>query len=407
MTLIESFDRSPLQNIAGCLALEPDLLILVGPEAEIEKSAARYRVLLQEKGMKTRVITEPLEAKTMADAVVVFETLVKKHSPCIFDLFGGSELLLSAAGVVYQTMKDAYAVALQQIDLQSGMPLDADGDGVVCKGKAPLLSVKESIELNGGLILSEKSAVAEGYSVTELDPLWSMMKKDPNRWNKSVGILNKFEKRANNGRTGEEFTLQLGGAAFDHEDRNRFEDLLEKLYLRGVLSYLNVQGDRVRYRYKNPLLHQCLKSAGNLLEYKTLLQARDYAPAGTPFFNDSMLGVMMDWDGVIHWNRTEADTKNEIDVIAMRGVVPLFISCKNGQVDEEELYKLNTVAATLGGEFAKKMLIATDYQEEHTASGRAFIQRAKDMNILLEPHAAQLDAVGWQKLFAQAFDKIS
>lgn len=406
MTLIESFDRSPLQNIAGCLALEPELLILVGAEAEIEKSAAYYRVLLEDKKIKTRVITEPLEAKTVADAVAVFEKLVKKHSPCIFDLFGGSELLLTAAGVVYQTMKDAYDVALQQIDLQSGMPLDADGDGAVCKGKAPFLSVKQTVELNGGLILSEKTAVAQGHSAAELSALWSMMKKNPSEWNKTVGILNKFEKWARHERGNEEVSLQFGGFTYDQAERRRYQELLEKLYLRGVLSYLQVQGDRARYRYKNPLLHQCLKTAGNLLEYKTLLEVRDYAPAGTPFFNDSMLGVMMDWDGVIHWNHTEADTKNEIDVIAMRGVVPLFISCKNGQVDEEELYKLHTVAATLGGEFAKKMLIATDYQEEHTASGRAFVRRAKDMNILLEPHAAQLDAAGWQQLFAQAFDEI-
>ena len=186
--------------------------------------------------------------------------------------------------------------------------------------------------------------------------------------------------------------------------RKEYEELLQKLYLRGVLSFLRLQGNRVRYRYKNPLLRRCLKTAGNLLEYKTLLEARRYSPEGTPFFNDSMLGVMLDWDGVIHWNGFPADTKNEIDVIAMRGMVPLFISCKNGQVDEEELYKLNTVAAALGGEFAKKMLVITDYDQEQTVSGRAFIQRAQDMDIILEPNVAALDQQGWQQLFERVFE---
>lgn len=389
MTLIESFDRSPLQNIAGCLALKPQTLILVGPSAEIEKSAAHYRALLQEKGQETQVLTLPLEPETADRAAVVFEELVKKYSPCIFDLFGGNELLIAAAGMVYQELKDRYEIELLQPELFG-------------ETDAPQLSVKQTIELNGGLILSEKSAAADGYTAAELSAVWGMMTKNPNRWNKRVGILNEFEKRADRTADRLGFSLDLAEVGIAAEKREVYLELLEKLYLRGVLADLKRQETKLQYRYKNLLLRRCLKTAGNLLEYKTLLEARDYAPHGAPFFNDSLLGVMLDWDGIIQWS-SEADTKNEIDVLAMRGVVPLFISCKNGQVDEEELYKLHTVASALGGEFAKKMLIMTDYDQEQTASGRAFIQRAQDMGILLEPHAALLDQAGWHQLFERAF----
>lgn len=407
MTLIESYDRSPLQNIVGCLSMKPERLILVGPKAEVEKCAPLYQALLKGKGMQTIVCPLPLEAQTVDQAAAVFEPLAKKNSPCAFDLFGGDEVLLAAAGMVYQKLKGEYDISLQQIELQSGVLVDADGDGLVCQGAAAQLSVQETIELNGGLIIGEKSDVAEGHSASELDALWSMMKKDPNRWNKTVSVLNEFEKRATHGRATAEFELDLGVAVSgmnNATDKKKiYLDLLEKLYLRGALSYLKAQGNRLQYRYKDPLVRRCVKTAGNLLEYKTLLEAREYAPQGKPFFNDSRLGVTMDWDGVIHWEHSEMDTRNEIDVIAMRGVVPLFISCKNGMVDEEELYKLHTVAATLGGEFAKKMLIMTDFEGEHTASGRAFIQRAEDMGIFLEPHAARLDQAGWQQLFERVF----
>ena len=43
------------------------------------------------------------------------------------------------------------------------------------------------------------------------------------------------------------------------------------------------------------------------------------------------------------------ETKNEIDVMLMRGVVPVFVSCKNGAVKMDELYKLDTVAQRFGG----------------------------------------------------------
>ena len=50
----------------------------------------------------------------------------------------------------------------------------------------------------------------------------------------------------------------------------------------------------------------------------------------------------------------------KIDVILMHGTTLLFISCKNGNIGEEELYKLHTVAERFGGPYVRKMLIATN-----------------------------------------------
>ena len=44
----------------------------------------------------------------------------------------------------------------------------------------------------------------------------------------------------------------------------------------------------------------------------------------------------------------------------MRGLRPIFISCKNGSFLPEELYKLSAVAKHFGGEYAKKVLV-TNY----------------------------------------------
>lgn len=55
----------------------------------------------------------------------------------------------------------------------------------------------------------------------------------------------------------------------------------------------------------------------------------------------------------------EKDTENEIDVVLMKGLTLIFISCKNGQVDDDELYKLESVTNRFGGLYAKKVLIAT------------------------------------------------
>ncbi len=48
----------------------------------------------------------------------------------------------------------------------------------------------------------------------------------------------------------------------------------------------------------------------------------------------------------------------------MAGVRPIFISCKNGDVKSDELYKLQTVSQEFGSEYAKASLLSTVYFDE-------------------------------------------
>ena len=52
-------------------------------------------------------------------------------------------------------------------------------------------------------------------------------------------------------------------------------------------------------------------------------------------------------------------TANEIDFMLMKGLTPIFIPWKIGQVYDDELYKLESVANRFGGLYAKNVLIAT------------------------------------------------
>ena len=109
----------------------------------------------------------------------------------------------------------------------------------------------------------------------------------------------------------------------------------------------------------------------------TALDARN--KDGELAYNDVVNGVYIDWDGEIHTEKGVQDTENEIDVLMMHGIIPVFVSCKNGKIETEELYKLNSVAERFGGSYAKKVLIASSLGDGK--SDKAFRQRAKDMNI--------------------------
>ena len=74
------------------------------------------------------------------------------------------------------------------------------------------------------------------------------------------------------------------------------------------------------------------------------------------------------------------DVSNEVDVMMMKGAVPVFVSCKNGNMDPNELYKLETVAQRFGGKYARKVLIAP-MVDELGEKGAYIRARAADMDI--------------------------
>ena len=58
---------------------------------------------------------------------------------------------------------------------------------------------------------------------------------------------------------------------------------------------------------------------------------------------------------------------NEIDVMAARGVIPLFISCKTSDIKTEALNELAILRDRFGGKGAKAAIVTT---EPCNASGR-------------------------------------
>ena len=125
-----------------------------------------------------------------------------------------------------------------------------------------------------------------------------------------------------------------------------------------------------------------LTTAGTILDLSTYAAARKIeSKNGEPCYTDAMTGVFIDWDAVVHEeDDREVDTQNEIDVVLMKGLIPVFVSCKNGAVEEEELYKLNTVAERFGSKFARKVLVGTTLGRGGR-SKRYLLERAEDMGI--------------------------
>ena len=397
MTLIECFTESHIDNIAAALRLRPEKLVLVGDEQEMKIPVCRYRKLLQERGYPTAVSTCDVPRNDLFRICGALADLLRRDEDFVIDLTGGDETVIMAVGGVLAGLdeKKRSRIRVEKYDYGTDAVVDCAAGNRVLHCETVGLTVKELVELHGGVLYPVSYQPPAGSTCREIDGLWQVVAEAPKEWNDMLAKLSWFESR-NQCKSKTRITVPLGnlrGAPGFEEKERIARQLLERLDRRGVIEDRSSR-DVLDYTYASELLRYCTRKAGNALEVKTLLEGREAAP----FFNDCMMSVSIDWDGVPHsLSEQKPDTRNEIDVVLMHGLVPLFISCKNGNIEDVELYKLHTVAERFGGPHAKKMLVATALDRNSDLADQAFVRRAWDMDVYPMTEAGKLTREKWEQ----------
>lgn len=366
MTYIEFFDNHAVENICSCLVSAPDRVILIGDNKKrMQLHAQRYHSLFQKRGMDIEFICRVVNKNRLQEIVDLLAEIVEKYEDCVFDLSGGEDLMLVAVGIIYYRYRDMN-IQLSRINLRTGVLFDCDEDGVFIPIEHdPMLTVDEYIRVFGGKVVyeNEKGGTTRRWDWSEdfmddIISMWRICRKNVRDWNAQMDTF----------------------AATDIVSPSKIVgELMQKRLITGVQQ----ENGCYLITYKNEQIKACLTKAGLVLElYITMKALLACNGAGEPVYNDVCNGVFIDWDGVSHQEDGAYDTENEIDVVMMHRLIPVFVSCKNGYVGMEELYKLNTVAERFGGKYAKKVLVANALGGD-TPSASYFRQRAKDMKIHL------------------------
>lgn len=122
---------------------------------------------------------------------------------------------------------------------------------------------------------------------------------------------------------------------------------LEKIdFLRNV----HISREAVEFSFRDSQIRTWLRDIGSVLElyiYKCCLD--------TGLFNDVRTSAVVDWEGTFR----QDNVTNEIDVMAMRGINPVFISCKTCDVSTEALNELAILRDRFGGNTAKAAIVTT------------------------------------------------
>lgn len=414
MTLIEMFDRTPVENIITTLAIKPDRVIYVGSDSRKAKRAIpAYEKILKNRGIKAEIIVRSV-AKNDLEGILeslngIFDD--PDEDSFIIDISGGDESSLVAVGMilggsaVYEN-KRISAFRINPVS-RHGVLFDMKNDGgkisvnrTVCDfsdGSQVYLTVEEDIILHGGKVLDRGVKFDRGDPVErDIDIMWELCWSCCQNWNTEIGRISAAVSRY----TDDDGLYVISDGAFCKGRNQVDKKLFDRFTDEGFILPVKRNGDLLTFRFKNTIVKECLTKAGSLLEYYTYKSVLAIKRDGRYVYDDAEVGVVIAWDDDVD------GTRNEIDCMAASGVIPVFISCKNGNVETDELYKLDAVADRFGHEYAKTALASTIFfDEDHYSydgdmAANNLKNRADDMGIRLMSKLHKTSAERFEKQLA-------
>ena len=165
-------------------------------------------------------------------------------------------------------------------------------------------------------------------------------------------------------------------------------DMLRMLAERGLIHDLALDNENVSFRFADEMVRFWLRDMGSALElhvYRACLLSER--------FDDCILSAVVNWRNA---DPAGQAVTNEIDVMCVRGVTPLFISCKTCDVRTEALNELAVLRDRFGNKGSRAAIVtAADAKQS-----RLMLKRAAALNIdVIEWQDASLDQL--QRYFAR------
>ena len=205
----------------------------------------------------------------------------------------------------------------------------------------------------GGTLLPGRvdNGVLSKY-LTDFDPFFDCFLRFRRDWSDIISYIQKVSP----GEYGQTPPLTVEGkytVKGDHGARNAAnEEALNALARIGFLQDLHIEpGQSVSFRFRDHNIRSWLRDVGSVLELYTYKACID---AG--IFNDVISSAVVRWDETLG----HGSVLNEIDVMAARGVSPLFLSCKATDIKTEALNELAILRDRFGGKGAKAAIVTTE-----------------------------------------------
>ena len=349
-TLIELYDERPIENVLASEVFRPTRTVFLCPREiaqhkKVKDALARY---FRHCGLDTELVF--LESSFYyADKVArQLRSVVETYPDCVVDITGGTDAALFACGVVSAELGIPAFTYSRRNNCFYNIQSAPFADQLPCTVRH---SVEDCFLMAGGALRPGRvdNAILDRYA-DRFEPFFRLYLAHRAEWTRAVNYIQVVSQSEHG--TAPKLTVNADFTV-KGERGTRVDapvELLGELEGIGFLRNVSISEERVSFTFRDAQVRAWLRDIGSVLELYLYKQCID---AG--LFNDVVTSAVVDWESTVHRD----GVTNEIDVMAMRGLLPVFISCKTCPITTEALNELAILRDRFGGKGAKAAIVTT------------------------------------------------
>ena len=349
-TLVELYDERPIENVLATEVFRPERTVFLCPAevAQDRQLQEKLRSYFAHRGVKTELVFLESSMYYTAKVRKQLERVVKEYEDCTLDITGGTDAALFACGQLSAEADVPSFTYGRRNNRFYNIHRAEFADNLLCTVQH---SVEDCFLMAGGSLHTGRvdNAVLERY-MDKFDPFFRIYLRNRTQWTKIV----KYVQQTSQTEKGAKAPLQVDAPETVKGDRSaRISapmDCLRELEQIGFLKNVRSKDGKVHYTFADQQIRTWLRDIGSVLElyvYKACLD--------TGIFHEVRTSAVVDWQG----KQKQGDVSNEIDVMAMKGILPAFISCKTCEVNTEALNELAILRDRFGGKGAKAAIVTS------------------------------------------------
>lgn len=351
--LVEFLDNYGINNVYASLAIKPKQVVFISKKSDLNYSKARRLLENFYRKNASNITTRFVQVEQVEQLPDVLREISKENSKVVIELTGGlSPLLFNAllfcrdnekissiyvdykARKLYTFSGNTADVKFEPVNFNVALMLEATGATIKANPHKNFFDVKDDklFESNFNMLQQFIGLLRQAQADNRLSELEQFNKYLQNEIARFPGLR-----------------VDIPNAIrYENNRSTRFSTECANLY-DGKLFDLYKNGRDARVEFKGELARSLFVTTGVWLEYLTFCALKR-----TGKFSEVKMSVEIDWIGY-ETNRT--DPINEIDVIAMKGLIPYFISCKTSSGSKEDLNEIKYLSRKFGGNIAKSVIV--------------------------------------------------
>lgn len=351
-TLIELYGERAIENVIGPEIFNPTRVIYLCPP-EIAQDKRKHEILRDFFIHRGHNFDLQFVESSFYKSKKILSQLLKikdTYSDCALDVTGGTDAALIAAGMFCNQAN----VPVFTYSRKRKRFYDIDQAEFVEEFDCSVsYSVEDFFLMTGGKLRKGRvDNVRLAEHENSFIEFFNLFLSHRRAW---PSIVNTFQhlSKVNNSAT----SLKVKNAHYTKNNPSarhivspEILDYLEKLGFIRNIEYKD--SETVSFRFADNECRAWLCDVGSALELYMYKICKDMG-----VFDDVISSAVVDWDS----SMGNKSISNEIDAVATRGVVPLFISCKACDIKTVALNELSIIKDRFGGKGAKAVIVTTEH----------------------------------------------